>query len=96
MKFRGRCRGFEPLGLVGNQPDLASTAAQLLTDNPVLWSKTIANIHHEENGIAFVYSLLALWLTSYLTERLPETELNSVVYQLQNATARNAATEDAS
>ena len=34
--------------------------------------------------ISFVYSILALWLISYLTERLPEAELQSVVYQLQN------------
>ncbi len=33
--------------------------------------------------ISFVYSLLALWLVSYLTARLPEQELKSVVYQLQ-------------
>ena len=43
--------------------------------------------------ISFVYSLLALWLISYLTERLPEAELKSVVYQLQNVTAKKPAAE---
>jgi SSS family solute:Na+ symporter len=43
--------------------------------------------------ISFVYSLLALWLISYPTERLPEAELQSVVYQLQNGTERNPAAE---
>ena len=37
--------------------------------------------------ISFAYSLLALWLVSYLTERLPEAELKSVVYQLQTSSA---------
>jgi SSS family solute:Na+ symporter len=36
--------------------------------------------------IAFLYSLLALWLLSYLTERLPESELTELVYQLQSRT----------
>ncbi len=45
--------------------------------------------------ISFVYSLLALWLVSYLTERLPEERLQSVVYQLQSRSAEAAAAEAA-
>jgi SSS family solute:Na+ symporter len=40
--------------------------------------------------VSFVYSLLALWVVSYFTTRLPDAELSNLVYQMQSARPADA------
>ena len=70
-----------PIGINGDVTGVALSAVLMAAGVLMLWVAFIS----------FVYSLLALWLISYLTERLPEEELETVVYQLQNKAAANPA-----